>query len=446
MYESRSLIPSELTEQLNSAVTILEDVPEDQKDWHPGTNKQVLDLVHPSLYCLRIGETLVRDGDKLKVIDVADYLDRTDLKEDYNGYAISEDYQWLPTDFVVSDEGDVKAVNYINNLHPRRHRALYPPITSVLARFTPLFEKVLADTLAPERPLVVDANPFGWYESLTEEKPKWEDYQPDRENEYYRVYEEWEHMNQWPVIPDPDPFDADDIPDVPPYPLKGRTLQVIVKLANIVLTPDNPAYPGGSWHVEGMANERIVATGLYYYACENITESRLAFRKAVGPGENGMELSYEQGDSRGWRVAYGFGREDSMSQPLGHVCAEEGKCVSFPNVYQHRVEPFQLADPTKPGVRKILCFFLVNPETRILSTTDVPPQQQDWALDEAERVPQLQKLPLELFDMIVDRAKEGMMTRAQAEEHRAKLMEERSNFVVQHNEEVFEMDFNLCEH
>jgi hypothetical protein len=30
-----------------------------------------------------------------------------------------------------------------------------------------------------------------------------------------------------------------------------RGLQVIVKLANISLTPENPSYDGGSWHVEG---------------------------------------------------------------------------------------------------------------------------------------------------------------------------------------------------
>jgi hypothetical protein len=30
-----------------------------------------------------------------------------------------------------------------------------------------------------------------------------------------------------------------------------RGLQVIVKLANIHLTPEKPRYEGGSWHVEG---------------------------------------------------------------------------------------------------------------------------------------------------------------------------------------------------
>lgn len=40
---------------------------------------------------------------------------------------------------------------------------------------------------------------------------------------------------------------------------------MIVKLANIELTPENPRYTGGSWHVEGMASENIAASGIYYY-------------------------------------------------------------------------------------------------------------------------------------------------------------------------------------
>ena len=34
-------------------------------------------------------------------------------------------------------------------------------------------------------------------------------------------------------------------------------LQIIVKLANIHLDPENSEYPGGSWHVEGQANESM---------------------------------------------------------------------------------------------------------------------------------------------------------------------------------------------
>lgn len=34
-------------------------------------------------------------------------------------------------------------------------------------------------------------------------------------------------------------------------------IQIIVKLANIHLTPEKPNYGGGSWHVEGQANEAM---------------------------------------------------------------------------------------------------------------------------------------------------------------------------------------------
>ena len=34
-------------------------------------------------------------------------------------------------------------------------------------------------------------------------------------------------------------------------------LQIIVKLASIHLTPEKPAYDGGSWHLEGQLNENM---------------------------------------------------------------------------------------------------------------------------------------------------------------------------------------------
>ena len=34
--------------------------------------------------------------------------------------------------------------------------------------------------------------------------------------------------------------------------LEGRTLQVIFKLSNIILSPEKPEYPGGRWHIEGL--------------------------------------------------------------------------------------------------------------------------------------------------------------------------------------------------
>ena len=448
VYESHSLIPAALRGELVNAVKLLEDVPDDQKDWHPGSNEQVLDLVHPSLHCLRIGESLVRDeatGTSEVITEEAYKTARPDVRAflphdgrwpfDRYAYIVSTKYQWLPTDFEVSHGGDVKPLAYINNIHPSRHAALYPPITSILSRFLPLFERVLSDVLSPERPLAVTVDPMAWYDLTTHPPPDWFEQE---------AYDQWEHDYGWPVVPDPAPFQPPDPTQRIPYPLRGRKLQVIVKLANIHLTPDRPAYPGGAWHVEGMANESIVATGLYYYACENISESRLAFRAAVGGAHDALE--YEQNDFRGWDVVYGFTDDDPLNQPLGHIVAAEGKCVAFPNVYQHRVEPFELADPTRPGHRKILCFFLVNPEVEILSTTRVSPQQEDWVMEEVGRAPALQDLPVELFKLIAEHVCEGLLSREEAERHREELMQERSNFVVKFNKHVYEIEFSMCEH
>ncbi|TBU59755.1 hypothetical protein BD310DRAFT_924125 [Dichomitus squalens] len=456
VYESRSLIPADLKKKLLQGIATLEDVPDQEKDWHPGSDNQVLDLVHPSLYCLRIGRSHVyrRDvghTDPIVPLTPEDYFDRRPDLEQIPNFFVSHDYQWIPTDFEVSESGNVRSLAYINNLHPIHHRALYPTISSVLSLFVPLFEKVLSDALNPWPPHVIRPHPYDWYDHVYALQPNWGDFKDRPSEEFDAAYAEWEKYHQWPHIPEPDPFtppSAADEENRITISLRGRTVQVIVKLANIILTPENPKYPGGSWHVEGMANESIVATGLYYYACENLTESRLDFRAAVGNSDNmnGVSLEYEQNDEQGYRTAFGLQRDSPLNQCLGHIVAEENKCVAFPNVYQHHVDAFELADPTKPGYRKILCFFVVNPFVHILSTSDVPPQQEHWTLDELAKAPILGKLPQELYDAVLEYASVGLVSREEAEEDRDKLMQERSQFVVDHNEQVFEVEFNMCEH
>ncbi|TFK79080.1 hypothetical protein K466DRAFT_606414 [Polyporus arcularius HHB13444] len=439
VYQSVSLVPTDLKSALIRGVAALEDVPEEEKDWHPGSNHQVLDLVHPSLYCFRIGTSLVRTPEErrspgqgpLSSYSLVRYVfDRGDYE---TSTAFSEDYQWLPTVFEVSEAGEVEWKSYINNLHPIKHASLYPAITGVLQHFVPMFERLLSDAASPVPPPVIEVDPHGWYSHIPEKR-----YDEDG-------YEEW-WENRQPLVPDPPPFVPPTDEDRVHVNLKGRQISVIVKLANIVLTPENPSYPGGSWHVEGMANERIVATGLYYYASENITESRLAFRVQVGTDAESMDMQYQQSDNRGYRAVFGFANDDALNQELGHIVAEEDKCIAFPNIYQHRVEPFELADRSRPGHRKILAFFLTDPFEVVHSTMNVPPQQREWYLDEMNRIPALRKLPRELFDMIAEYVLEGTITRAEAEADREELMEERKNFVMEHNEEVFEVSFNLCEH
>lgn len=75
---------------------------------------------------------------------------------------------------------------------------------------------------------------------------------------------------------------------------RDEGLQVIVKLSSIELTPEKPGYEGGNWHIEGMLNEHIAATALYYYDVENVTESRISFRTGASLDER--EMRCEQGE------------------------------------------------------------------------------------------------------------------------------------------------------
>eukprot|EP00803_Ostreobium_quekettii_P000769 evm.model.scf_646.7 EVM.evm.TU.scf_646.7 scf_646:71708-73257(-) len=214
--------------------------------------------------------------------------------------------------------------------------------------------------------------------------------------------------------------------------------QVIVKLANIVLTPDKPSYSGGAWHVEGMENEAIVATGIFYYAQDNIAESRLAFRQAVS------EPDYEQCDDEGVMRVYGMENEGPLNQNLGSVITVGGRCLAFPNMLQHRVTPFCLKDATQPGYRKILVFFLVDPCRRVLSTATVPPQQRGWL--KMEIAVALRGIFPQTITDRVSKAMDWPVRLEEAKRHREELMKERKFFVNEATTELFEREFSLCEH
>lgn len=405
VWQSDSLVDDKLRSRLREAVRVLEQVPEAEQDWHPGSDGQVLDLVHPSLFCL------VREVSGAPERAWRNPTDRS------SRYEFSEKFQWLPTDVEVGEDGDVAFRSYVNNVHPENHRELAAVLPDLFARLRPLLEGVLTDLRHP-RPLRIEADPYGWYDA----EPEYPDESSYSDEEAYaearRAWEEAQDdwwQNRRLVIPDAPDFTPPEPPDDSArVDLRGRRLQVIVKLATIHLTPDKPEYGGGSWHVEGMMNERIVSTGIYYWDSENITESRLSFRAVLD------DPDHEQSDDNGVRTVYGLEDEDALNQVLGSASTPAGRCLAFPNILQHRVGPFRLADPTRPGHRKILAFFLVDPSQSIVSTSDVPPQQP-WSGT-------------------------STMTLEQARDYREQLMRERKFFVDEHNEQLYEREFSLCEH
>lgn len=135
------------------------------------------------------------------------------------------------------------------------------------------------------------------------------------------------------------------------YANKG--LQIIIKLANIHLTPEKPEYPGGTWHKEGqlvgtlylllflgylsatLQNEHICASAIYYYDCDNISPYFLAFRQAVNPDHIQYDVYYNKDDIDWLGTIYGMDNWRPGIQNIGVVETCEGRLITFPNVLQH---------------------------------------------------------------------------------------------------------------
>jgi hypothetical protein len=219
--------------------------------------------------------------------------------------------------------------------------------------------------------------------------------------------------------------------------LTGRKLQVIVKMSNIVLTPDNPTYEGGEWHLEGTRNEDMIATGLYYYDIENISRSLLNFRTAV-------EQAEDHGQDSGRIFSQWF--ESKLSKETGFTCALKDRCIAFANYQQHQIQPFSLTDGKSVGQRKVLAFFLVNPDYEKISTSRVPPQQKSWDL------PILQSdyvfgsiLPAEVVALISGFLGDSLSLE-EAKTIRLEFIKERGKFVREEGNVIYERKCNLCEH
>eukprot|EP01080_Neovahlkampfia_damariscottae_P005536 gene5536-9358_t len=430
VYQADELIDDKLALNFKQHALILENIPKEQLDWHPGSDNQVLDLVHPSLYPLLYGKSLVSEKEPIKQKEIPMFKwigtgHENEIIFEKSEFS-SKDYQWLPSDIEITKEGKVNFLSYINNLHPYEHKQLYGDISKIFERFVPLFERVIEES--PFSPLdILNINMYTLYKDV----PKFDGSYNDDAS-----YNQWYHKRK-PAIVD---FDVTFEPrKLPKVSLKERNLQVIVKMANIHLTPENPKYKGGVWHVEGMKNEDIVATGIYYYDCDNISSSELHFRKSVQSPE------YEQDDHKGVDYVYNLHDSEPLVQEIGYISSIEGRCIAFPNIYQHKVFPFELLDKNRSGHRKILVFFLVNPRNKVISTSTVLPQQKDWFLKSLLEYHSFGFIPKELVSLICD-FMPFPITLEETKEDRLKLMKERKFVQSQVDVLHYLRNFSLCEH
>jgi hypothetical protein len=338
--EFKALFTTQITQLESTLATV---------DYHPGSNNQVIDLVHPSLFCYVKGVT--EPAGPHAEVPVTDAV-----------------FQWLPTEFQVVRGTDGKSVDaitvdsYINNLPRDTNQGLYDSIGQVFGKMVPQFDSLL-EKLHESGRLV---SPNGAAVQLSH-------------------------------------------------------CQAIVKLANISVSA-GLSFPGGHWHLEGMASERIVATGIYYYDMTNIEPNALSFRTTI---DDVYGIRYPQ-------CGYDFVRRHYAMEPkpsnaydlwqtqvdLGSVETKEDMLLVFPNFLQHKVSSVNLVDSTKVGTRKILCFFLISPYEQVISTAHVPPQQQELG---------------------------GTMTLEAAQQYRELLMFQRK-YELSDQTAFFERGWSLCEH
>ncbi|KDE78354.1 hypothetical protein AO1008_04742 [Aspergillus oryzae 100-8] len=188
--KSDTVISKDLQEALKERVRPLNDVLGDQKDYHPRSDQKVVDLV------MGQGELLPVPPDEEVYV-----------------------YPYYTAPYKLTESGCL--------------------IGKIITQTIPLWEKSLSSRHFEEDRIKYTEVKYG--EHLEPE--------PIPEDAYYEPLEAWDASR--PIIL-PEPHEETEYKRVDlrkEFP--GQRIQVIVKLANIELTPESPDYEGGSCHIEG---------------------------------------------------------------------------------------------------------------------------------------------------------------------------------------------------
>lgn len=354
------LVSGDLQARLN---TLLDALCTEPPDYHPGSGTVVRDLVHPSLYPYVRGVSPLAPG----VSHPAEPTPKPGGVDRWGRPFEASRFQWLPTDTTVSADGSVRFDGPLNNLDHARHPDAPATLAALLEVALPLLESV-----------------YG----------------------YAQAHAPWDHREDDCEADLPEPEAEQPPPDpVAPASLRGRRLQVIPKLVQYELDADSAH--DSVWHVEGMSHEHIVATALFVVDRDpHMGGGTLRFKRGYTREEAGQVF---------WNVAQCRPAPvdemvDQAMVPIGSIDTPAGRLVVFPNSHVHKLTPL-VSTTGAPARRRIVVFWLVDPDQRILSTTDVPPQQ-------------------------------GVIPHAQALAHRLELMDERKRHKQSHNAR----EISLCEH
>ncbi|KAF4586029.1 WD40 repeat 2 [Ophiocordyceps camponoti-floridani] len=430
-------VSSDLVSTLKSAVSSLEDGPLQQTG-------QVQHLLHPSFWPLIYGRTRTLIKDTIKIENCIASMGRGELLDGPNPDqvefkpswseqgsqtpSLSVAAQWLPFEVEIDSNGHASISSYINNLHPTHDRSMYAIINSFIAKSLSAWDLIYrwpprrrsdargkaCDGLGFERIMALYGGPVCTVSSICdksgccpesrplapgEKKRKRDEMCNDdcktsdrakRDQEWYKathplfvpdavqetVINEYERKSRFtPFSLKPDHVKTSGFFNLAPR------IQVMTQLTTINLTPENPTYEGGKWHVEGHMADHICATALFFFDDDNVDDSAVGFRVPCTRDHLNEEKTDDTEKGGHWCMTRVFAIEKDVKgelQDLGSTLVRQGKAVFFPNLYLHRIMPFSLADGSRKGHRKILALHLVDPAIPIISTANVPPQQPGW--------------------------------------------------------------------
>ncbi|KAI9505557.1 hypothetical protein GGI26_002589 [Coemansia sp. RSA 1358] len=348
---------------------------------------------------------------------------------------------WLPADIHVDASGKVSIKSYINNLHPARHTAFYSTLSKAMEQAIPLLEQVLTDVVHPRAPRIE----YDEDECIEFTAPHPYELESglgfDEDSSAMNSFEKDAAMEAWEkgiIFKEPEAREFIE-PERPftPYRLRNQNLQAVVRMKNMYLTPESPVIAKHEDHSTRNDNDKIVATAIYFYDVENITDAEIGFKDPINAGCKDNEFVYscytyatfpriyEDVIDAGWCYKY--------SQCSGKIEIKSGRWVCFPSSYLHYLTSMKLANSSKPGHVKMMVFHFVNPVVRIPSTSIVPPQQREWWEDKLLANPCLEIK--EHIDML--------MTSEQAIEYRKITEKLNGNAYNNENQSLYDV-FQSC--
>jgi hypothetical protein len=229
-----------------------------------------------------------------------------------NDISLTSAYAWIPTVFAVSADGtDVAIKGYINGLGSRKEfPSLYALIEQTFLVAMPMLERTTQfKRLSRYGSSSCEHGLSGAYRNLTLTSASVRRFQERRS--YYQgdshiTLASWKDIcdrqeqekraeeQQLAVAREKEALDkqaekdqfSNNETDAPGAPSiwAGQKLKVVVKAANYILEPGQEY--SGTWHIEGIPHERIVASAIYYYERDDsIVDAGLYLRRKHDIGE-----------------------------------------------------------------------------------------------------------------------------------------------------------------